>query len=366
MKNRILAFMVFFVSGAVSFIIAEVCLRMLGYHGGSGNVFNIRNTMLVDDAIINWRFKPGSVFYFNDIVYQINGRGFRDFVYTYGKRTNTYRIFLVSDSVGFGFKVQMNDSYPKILERRLNELQLPFRVEVINYSMPGLSIKQKLHLVELYAAQYEPDLIITDYVMNDIDDFVMDDVTSERRKDRKGERNERCSIALLGLPVPCFVETHLKGSAFFFLLKQSVENLLQKINWEDKPKSKGLYGADDYLHRLYTREDKRKYLKNVFRRIGKYQNDHHVPMLVPIFPVIYDFSKYRWKDIKEFIIELCNDNHLPYISLLDDFSKFNYNEMRVERGDFDHPSVKGNSVAAEAILQALLQRGLLKAADALL
>ncbi len=75
--------------------------------------------------------------------------------------------------------------------------------------------------------------------------------------------------------------------------------------------------------------------------------------------MIYDYNKYKWRDINELIIELCNENDLLYISLLDTFRKFHYNKMRVQRGDFAHPSVKGNKIAAEAILKILANKNLI-------
>jgi hypothetical protein len=56
------------------------------------------------------RQTPNSVSYFNNIVYKINERGFRDYVYPYKRDPKTLRIFLAADSVGFGANVQMENS----------------------------------------------------------------------------------------------------------------------------------------------------------------------------------------------------------------------------------------------------------------
>src|ERR1043166_5292837 len=119
-------------STLVGFGVVELAARAFGFYGA--NNFEIQNTLLVDDPVLNWRYNPNSVSYFNKIVYQINERGFRDDLYAYAKPEKTYRIFLASDSVGFGTNVQVNDSYPKSLERKLNDLGQPLHVEVINHS----------------------------------------------------------------------------------------------------------------------------------------------------------------------------------------------------------------------------------------
>jgi hypothetical protein len=336
------------VSTLGSFGVAEVVVRAFGFYGA--NSFEVQNTILVDDPILNWRYRPNSISYFNDIVYQINERGFRDYLYPYEKQRNTYRIFLASDSVGLGTNVQVEDSYPKVLERKLNELKQNFHFEVINYSMPGLSIKQKFHLVELYAKKYAPDLIIIDFVMNDVE--------FESRKDPEKEKYEKCSVALIHLPVPCDLKARMKRSAILFLLKEAVETSLRKMNVEDKNHYYEQVDGD-YFHPLYARRETKDYLKEVFQCLKIYQDKNKIPIVIPIFPLIYNYNKYKWDDINGLIISLCKENDVLPIPLLEHFRRYPYDEMRVQRGDFTHPSVKGNTVAAEVIARTLLLQNLL-------
>ena len=111
----------------------------------------------------------------------------------------------------------------------------------------------------------------------------------------------------------------------------------------------------DYYHRLYAAWEKQNYLKATFEGIRRYQERNKVKIVVPIFPVIFDFQNYKWRDLNELIIELCGKNDLAYVSLLAPYSRFDDNEMRVQRGDFTHQSVKGNRVAAEAIAGLVLR-----------
>jgi lysophospholipase L1-like esterase len=322
---------------------AEIGLRLLGYRGEVS--FRIEDTVIVDDPVLNWRHRPNSIFYSNDIVYEINEREFRDRIYPYERTKNSLRIFLASDSVGFGTNVRMSENYPKLLEARLNALRPQYHAEVINYSMPGLSLRQKVHLVEQYAAAYHPDLIIIDYVVNDIE------FESRRIPGRRYDAD--CAIKLIGMPIPCALKSLLKRSALLFTAETTVEDLLLRVNWEDR---NNFYKKveSDYYHHLYAAKAKQDYLMTTFDRIRLYQEQTRVKIIVPIFPVIYDFRQYKWRDINDFIIELCKRNGLAYVSLLEPYSRFDYNEMRVQRGDFTHPSVKANSVAAEAIADKVL------------
>ena len=347
-KNVFSNIALFALSSAVSFLIAELVLRAFGYHGGVP--FRIEDALTVNDPVLNWRHKPNSEYYFGDIVYRFNEKGFRDYAYPNDKPAHTFRIFLASDSLGFGTNVRLEESYPKLLEAQANALSLPFRTEVINYSMPGLSLKQKVHLVEQHAQSFHPDLIMIDYAINDIE--------FESRK-KAGESSQgTCAIKLLHLPVPCSWKDRLKQSAFLFAIQQGIENALQRINVEDR---NHFYDQveGDYYHRLYAMREKREYLELWFRKIGEYQQETGIPVLVPIFPFIYDYDKYKWQDLNELIIHLCDANGLAYVPLLTSYKEYPWNELRVQRGDFSHPSVKGNTIAAKAILEAMQERGLL-------
>ncbi|MGH8064864.1 MAG: hypothetical protein ACRERE_06405, partial [Candidatus Entotheonellia bacterium] len=81
-------------------------------------------------------------------------------------------------------------------------------------------------------------------------------------------------------------------------------------------------------------------------------------IIIPIFPLIYDYKQYKWEDINELIIKYCEENDLLYVPLLETYRNFHYNEMRVQRGDFTHPSIKGNAEAAGAILRVIRQNNL--------
>jgi lysophospholipase L1-like esterase len=352
LRNWALNAVLVLVSLAIAFASGEAGLRLFGYHGE--NYLAVENTILVDDPVLNWRQRPNSVSYFNDVVYAINSEGFRDRGYSREKPANVFRIFVASDSVGYGTNVKMEDSYPKILESTLNSLGQPRRYEVINYSMPGLSIKQKLHVAQVYGPPFNPDLYIIDYVPNDVE--------FESRKRPESEANERCRIELIRLPFPCGVKASLKQSALVFFLSQVVEQTLQRVNWEDRNRFYDQVEGD-YYQRLYRNPEKQQYLRTVFGEIEKFRQTAQRPILMPVFPVIYDYRQYKWGDINARVLALCEEHALPHVSLLEDYGKFDYNELRVQRGDFTHPSVLGNRIAAEAIARALVQQKLVPRAN---
>jgi hypothetical protein len=331
----------------VALAFAEGLLRLLGYHGPT--YLRIENTTLVDDPVLNWRFTPDNVFYFNNVEYRINDEGFRDTVHEMPKPAGVFRVLLASDSIGYGVNVQAEDSYPKVLESLLNERCSPPRFEVANLGMPGLSLSQKLHLVEMRARDLEPDLVLIDYCMND----PAGDMIWRPPKVQK----EGCTIAFLNLPVPCRLEELARRSAFLFALRQRIEEFLLKRGKEledrDYRDVTGSYYVD-----LHRRPQTRDYLETTLTRIHDLQQRIGVPVFMPIFPILYRLEDYRWAEADSLVAGLCARHGIAHLSLLSAFRTHEDRDLRIQRGDFLHPSVMGHRLAAEAILTALETEGL--------
>lgn len=89
----------------------------------------------------------------------------------------TYRIVLLGDSMGFGWGVDYQDSWPALLEEGLNRKAAasapgnaggpPARIEVLNFSVPGYNTFLELERYRLFAAAYSPDHVIVAYFPND-------------------------------------------------------------------------------------------------------------------------------------------------------------------------------------------------------
>ena len=57
-----------------------------------------------------------------DVVYRINADGFRDFAYSRPKPEGTFRVIVLGDSVAFGYGVELERSFPKVMENELAQL----------------------------------------------------------------------------------------------------------------------------------------------------------------------------------------------------------------------------------------------------
>jgi lysophospholipase L1-like esterase len=98
---------------------------------------------------------------------EANRMGFRDYEYSFAKPKNVYRIAVIGDSVSFGLFVQMEESFPKQLEKILNEKKGPVKYEVMNLSVPAYCTMQEAELLRIGAKRYNPDFIIVAVSAND-------------------------------------------------------------------------------------------------------------------------------------------------------------------------------------------------------
>lgn len=150
----------------VSLLLAEGLLRIL----------EIKKLVKVDRGILSAMtmyvspyvnvFKPYSSRVVNNKAWQINRYGLRDVDFSLNKPNNTYRIAVVGDSITFGFGVDLDESYPKILEKNLNHMQQgKVNYEVLNFAIPGFSPLEYEEIYKNLAYKFHSDLIVVGYYL---------------------------------------------------------------------------------------------------------------------------------------------------------------------------------------------------------
>ena len=94
-----------------------------------------------------------------------NDSGFRD--RSFGPRAaGTVRIITLGDSSTFGWGVNPEQTFQRLLEERLNDGSGP-RFEVLNLGIPGHNSRHGLGMLRHYALTLEPDILIFAYGAND-------------------------------------------------------------------------------------------------------------------------------------------------------------------------------------------------------
>ena len=154
-KNLKLCFPI--VSVLLFFSIFEIVFRFAIVHKDTGNTLA---GVTEPDPDLIWRLKPRL-----DGILKTNQLGFRDTDY---KNNADYKILLLGDSVSWGDGVRMEQSYPYILEKRLNQDYPRITVEVINAGVPGYSTFQQLIYLKKRGIKLKPNIIIHQFCLNDI------------------------------------------------------------------------------------------------------------------------------------------------------------------------------------------------------
>lgn len=89
-----------------------------------------------------------------------NSHGFRDYERTYEKPKGTFRILIFGDSYVEALQVPLEDSFPALLEKKLNAGSSTKKVEVIALGQSGFGTADAYMRYVNFGVKYSPDLVI--------------------------------------------------------------------------------------------------------------------------------------------------------------------------------------------------------------
>lgn len=239
------------------------------------------------------------------------------------RKPDTFRIIAVGDSLTYGYGIAAEDTYPALLERRLNTA---FRVEVLNLGVSGAQSEDVFHVLRQHLPILKPELVIYGVCPNDF-------LPSGR-----GEYQNNRAYAV---PLPYkdhFIRNTLTGR----FLEKRYDALLMKMGLRVDFLTDILRDFDGYQTR--------------FARDVKAMNAHVQERgLPPIFAMVLD----QYPDTKDtwYKVVLAAERHLrdggvrvipsDYIKRHD-----GTRDWRVSAWE-GHPNEKANQVFAEEILKVI-------------
>jgi lysophospholipase L1-like esterase len=105
-----------------------------------------------------------------DVAVRINSRGLREREIGYDRPPGVFRILVLGDSQTFGWGVEADETYPRLVEHRLAAARRR-PVQVINAAVPGTGTAHQLYFLQTEGWKYRPDLVILGFFpFNDITD----------------------------------------------------------------------------------------------------------------------------------------------------------------------------------------------------
>jgi lysophospholipase L1-like esterase len=117
------------------------------------------------------------------VLVRTNALGLRGTETPAGKPPGVTRVLALGDSFTFGDAVELEETWPRRLEARLNEAGGPRRVEVVNAGVSGWGTAHQLLFTRAFADRLAPDLVVLAFsVVNDVlDNLCIDEATYRPR-----------------------------------------------------------------------------------------------------------------------------------------------------------------------------------------
>ncbi|MGD8509314.1 MAG: SGNH/GDSL hydrolase family protein, partial [Syntrophobacterales bacterium] len=307
--------------------------------------------------VFGWELVPGASGFGRAGTYiHINADGFRDLDYPLEKKVTVFRIMVIGDSFTFGQGVNLEDTYSKQLERRLNDMGKTS--EVISCGVIGYGMWQYLETLERKVIPYKPDLVILGLFIDDIPTSVSpyEDLqnwpgTNPFVKDASGLMSRSYLWNFLKNSIT-FVETkyrYLRGHNYLKGIEKRKEatgpahpeSTWYPIMYGKLPKD--IYS--DFAETLHT-----------FMRICETAN---IQVLVVLIPDAAQMHEPERQEVNLFVAQTCKDIGVPFVDVTKRFEK-EEDPRTLYLFPLDaHTSPKGHRLIADSIFEQLQERKLL-------
>jgi hypothetical protein len=140
----------------------------------AGNWVMVKRSNLVvthPEAFLDYELKPSFETIYMGVPVKTNRWQMRDREYELAKPPGTFRIAIVGSSNDMGYGVRVEESYPDLLEERLNA-ELAGRgfdrYEVLNFSVGGYELLHRLYVADEKVPPFDPDVILVVATMHDL------------------------------------------------------------------------------------------------------------------------------------------------------------------------------------------------------
>jgi len=331
----------------------EVSLRMLKDRPRVSVKWTIYRRLAATE--VAYDLKPNSQQSVDGVLYKINSHGMRDREYPLEKGEHSYRLAVLGDSCTFGDGVSLEDTYVKQLEYVLNqEHHLRKKIEVLNLGVNGYNTVQELWRLKEMGLKCQPDLILLGYYLNDPLPVDLKAVFGGHKQKELPYR--------IPLPFKAFLRRH---SQLYMSLSNVYGGILQWFGLRsDKVRRSATYYLD-YYSALYqdTFEGWEKCQKALldFSRIAATEG---VLYLVVIFPALIDLEgSYPFGFIHHKVASFLGENDIAFLDLLPTYLGKDSRSLWAA-SDNRHPNRQAHQIAARAISEYLMAKGLLDSSRA--
>jgi lysophospholipase L1-like esterase len=282
----------------------------------------------------------------NDLRNPVNSLGFRG-PEIKGKDANTKRVVCIGGSTTFGLGLYYEDTYPKLLENRLNELYRDLNFEVINAAMPAMVLQQITELTKHEMQYLQPDIIVLMSIINNLQTPEFNFYSFFEIAGQERSRPLRWARKFKGLLVNHSVLMYIMDN----ILTKGVRQYSRNFNWEGF--GNALLASDNVWVTYQTK------LKKLLEVI--FQNNPHCKIILlgePLNIIDYPEMEQPYVRATEILQKISKTNaHLQFIDVRDVFLTAQKSGKHVWSAPYYDPihlTKEGNQVLAELVARDLL------------
>ncbi len=341
------------VSVVFALAVGELVLRTFDL-GPEVYAVSYDNYRLSENPVLGYELLPESP----DGRGSISEQGLRDRHYTTPKPDGVFRIAVVGDSITFGLRVPREANYTERLEYLLNAhfRDRHTRYEVLNFGVTGYNITQIAETVRVKLPEFQPDLIVYGYCLNDAQEYSLEMqrllyVAGEGRHHPEWRRE--LGRALNGARVFALIAQAYHRHIGWWRARAAPE---QRIHWRNDPQFAAILKGDhaDYFSRLYAEDGDWSRVTTAMGRLSA----SPAPVVGAIFPLFVNLQNYPLTTVHYKIARLFAMSAAGAVDLLEPFQRLAQIGNPVSL-DMLHPSVVGHWLAAAVVARYLATQGLL-------
>jgi lysophospholipase L1-like esterase len=349
-------------------VAAELALRASGYqpyaHWLAGESLFLRPS---SHPLVPYELRPGAQGIAWGANVRINSLGLRDHEYSQRKPAGTLRILVLGDSIAFGNDLQLEQTFPKQLERFLKPHARP--IEVLNLGVGGFDTLGEVALLEHRGIALEPDLVLIAFCINDAGTVSMN-LRSVPGLDlgRALHRLRLFQFLYRRLEMRARAEDFTRLSreeAFEQANRDVIEPIGAEPELERRMRELGLHLEASYdprdPHRgflaWYTSKPRLGKLRHAFEKLQRLQTAHGFETLIVFLPGIDQAEHGAAYELTRDVVKHEADRvGLEMIDTLEEFGAAGIEKLRLGPRDFIHPNAEGHRLVASRIWKHLTTR----------
>jgi lysophospholipase L1-like esterase len=299
-----------------------------------------------------WEYVPGYRGRTLEGEVTINDYGLRDRPLSPTPPPGVTRLLCLGDSVTYGYRLPLELTWVKLLEKRANGDAPPLRpggIECVNAGVSGYSTFQELAWLRHRGLALSPHVVLLGFVLNDITERYSEIAAYGGVSSIFGiDMTDQLGLLRRLWRRSAITELFLRGARWADARREeyNVARLFER-RWDPKIQAA-----------VATVEEELRTFHRLCQEAG-------VPCLLIIFPYAAQIDHPELGDrIQQHLLASAAEHDLPALDLLPIFRQVAAEQDQPLFMDANHPTPLGNMVAAEAILSRLTAAGLVHPAGA--